>query len=263
MRAPDTAKFVTDLLGGSANPAIISGPETPAVKICGMRTPEAARVAIEAGADMIGIILVPGRTRYVSDDVATQISAVVKSTPRPVALDRTTPRDVSATMDFFQHSAQALLHPKRALLVGVFLDATIPYIVDQVHNFNLDVVQLHGAEPLEWTHLLPVPVIRRFKPGEIGLWNRGYHALPLLDSGSGGSGTKLDLSSVQRCLSKDDDIRCILAGGLDPKNVRATLDGLGKEQGKVVAVDVSSGVETAGEHDHDKIRAFISAIKHK
>jgi anthranilate synthase / indole-3-glycerol phosphate synthase / phosphoribosylanthranilate isomerase len=262
MRAPDTAQFVTELLDGSKKPFATSKPKT-AIKICGTRTPEAAKVAIEAGADLIGVILVPGRTRYVSDDVVSQISAVVRSTPRPDICESTSPGDTSTVTDFFQHSVGALLHPKRALLVGVFLDASIQHIMDLVYRLDLDAVQLHGTEPLEWAHLLPVPVIRRFRPGEIGLGTRGYHVLPLLDSGSGGSGTKLDMSAVQRALSEDDDIRCILAGGLNPDNVRATLDALEVHQDKVVAVDVSSGVEIAGKQDPDKIRAFISAVKHK
>jgi anthranilate synthase / indole-3-glycerol phosphate synthase / phosphoribosylanthranilate isomerase len=262
MRASDTAKFVTDLLGAPEKSAVASEAEV-AVKICGTRTPEAARVAIQAGADMIGVILVPGRTRYVTDDVASEISAVVRSVPRPVIREVIYGKNESITPDFFQHSAKVLLHPERALLVGVFLDASIPHIIDQIRKLNLDIVQLHGHEPLEWAHLLPVPVIRRFKPDEVGLWTRGYHSLPLLDSGAGGSGTKLDLSSVQTALGEREGVRCILAGGLDPGNVRATLDDLGVQQNKVIAVDVSSGVETAGRQDFDKIRAFISAVKHK
>jgi anthranilate synthase / indole-3-glycerol phosphate synthase / phosphoribosylanthranilate isomerase len=171
--------------------------------------------------------------------------------------------NLSTATDFFQHSANLLVHPKRALLVGVFLDASINHIVDQIYKLDLDVVQLHGAEPLEWAHLLPVPVIRRFAPGEVGLGSRGYHALPLLDSGSGGSGTKLDLSTVKEALAQDDGLKCMLAGGLDPNTVQATLSALGVHQDKVFAVDVSSGVETAGKHDLDKIRAFVRSVKHK
>ena len=260
MRTLDTAQFVADLLGGSRKPLITTKPKI-AVKICGTRTPEAARAAIEAGADMIGMILVPGRSRYISDMTAAQISAVVRSTPRPESRESTVSEDTPAVRDFFQHSLDALLHPKRALLVGVFLGASIQHVLDRVYSLGLDAVQLHGTEPLEWAHLLPVPVIRRFSPGEPGLGVRGYHALPLIDSGSGGSGTKLDISAVQRALSKDQDVRCILAGGLNSDNVRATLDALDMHQDKVLAVDVSSGVETAGKQDPDKIRAFISAVK--
>ena len=260
MRAPDTAQFVTDLLGGPEKPVATSNHRT-AVKICGTRTPDAAKAAIEAGADMIGIILVPGRSRYVSDDVAAQISEVVSSTPRPEMCETRDSEGTSIATGFFQQSATALLHPKRALLVGVFLGTSFDQILDCVRRLNLDVVQLHGTEPLEWARLLPVPVIRRFRPGEVGLGTRGYHVLPLLDSGSGGSGTKLELSAVQRALSEDEDIRCILAGGLNPGNVRATLDALGVQRDQVVVVDVSSGVETTGKQDHDKIRAFIRAVK--
>jgi anthranilate synthase / indole-3-glycerol phosphate synthase / phosphoribosylanthranilate isomerase len=261
MRARDKAQFVTDMLGGPEKPAVKSKSEI-AVKICGTRTPEAARVAVEAGADMIGMILVPGRSRYVSGDVAAEISAVVRSTPRPTIREGACRGGPFRATDFFQHSEKALLRLERASIVGVFLDAPISHVIDQVHKLNLDIVQLHGTEPLEWAHLLPVPVIRRFTPGEIGLWNRSYHALPLLDSGSGGSGRKLDLPSLQMALSTDENVRCMLAGGLDPGNVQATLDGLGAHQDKIVAVDVSSGVETAGKHDLDKISAFVRAVKH-
>lgn len=261
MRASDTADFVSRLLGGPQASTFTPEVDSRAVKICGTRTAEAAKVAIEAGADMIGVILVPGRSRSVPDNVVAQISEVVRSTPRPVNRDRTSLGDAPIAADFFQHSAQRLLHPERALLVGVFLDASISHIIEKVRKLKLDVVQLHGNEPIEWAHLIPVPVIRRFEPGEVGLCARGYHALPLLDSGSGGSGRKVSVSRVQETLKRDMDVRFILAGGLDPDNVRSTLDEVGEHQNRIVGVDVSSGVETAGKQDHEKIKAFIKAVK--
>jgi anthranilate synthase/indole-3-glycerol phosphate synthase/phosphoribosylanthranilate isomerase len=260
MRAPDTVAFVVDLLGGSPRD-IQQQNGRRAVKICGTRTPEAAKAAIEAGADMIGIILVPGRKRFITNTVALQISQVVKQTAK-AGIDQQQLRedDIANASDFFDHSAR-LVHPARALLVGVFQDASLADIIEQVQKLSLDVVQLHGSEPLEWAHLIQVPVIRRFAPDEAGLGTRGYHMLPLLDTGAGGSGKQLDLSAVRATCITDPGVRFILAGGLDPKNVENVLEALGDERGKVMAVDVSSGVESEGRQDHEKIRAFVKAVK--
>ena len=262
MRAEDTVKFVAELLGVSDHDLQRQRGQR-AVKICGTRTPEAAKVAIEAGADMIGIILVPGRKRYVPEEVALEISKTVKGTPRAVQDDSYSLQDASPNAtEYFAHSAR-ILNPRRALVVGVFLDASLSHIIEQVQKLDLDIVQLHGSEPIEWARLIPVPVIRRFAPNEIGLSTRGYHTLPLLDAGVGGSGKQINMSAVKKDCERDPGLRFILAGGLDPGNVAGILEALRVEADRVVAVDVSSGVESDGKQDHEKIRAFVHAVKSK
>ncbi|EEQ88808.1 hypothetical protein RJZ56_007455 [Blastomyces dermatitidis] len=263
MRAEDTNLFVSQLLGGG-NPLPTSIPKRPLlVKICGTRTPEAARTAIASGADLIGIIMAKGRTRTVSDDTALEISKVVKSTPRPASTVSGIQECINDTssVDYFDYSSQILCHPRRALLVGVFLNQPLSYIISQQQKLELDVVQLHGSEPIEWASLIPVPVIKKFSPNEPGLSRHAYHTLPLLDSGAGGSGEKLDISCVQDSIKKSDSLRVILAGGLDPLNVADTLQQLGRYGDRVVGVDVSSGVESDGSQDLEKIRAFVKAAK--
>ncbi|KKZ65361.1 anthranilate synthase component 2 [[Emmonsia] crescens] len=263
MRAENTALFVSQLLGGGEPPAA-SIPKRPLlVKICGTRTPEAARTAIESGADLIGIIMAKGRTRTVSDETALEISQVVKSTPRPTSSASETHKYINDTSSdgYFEYSSQLLCHPGRALLVGVFLNQPLSYIISQQQKLGLDIVQLHGSEPIEWASLIPVPVIKKFSPGEPGLSRPAYHSLPLLDSGAGGSGEKLDIASVQDCLGKSDNLRVILAGGLDHLNVIDTLRQLGRYGESVVGVDVSSGVESNGSQDLEKIKAFVKTAK--
>jgi len=263
MRAKDTEAFVSELLGSSREEIATAAELPPLVKICGTRSPEAARLAIEAGADLIGIILVEGRKRRVPDDVALQISQVVKSTPRPsVPSSESSPEGAKPTsIDYFEHSSTLLRHPTRALLVGVFANQPLSYVLAQQQKLGLDVVQLHGSEPLEWANLIPVPVIRKFALTEPGISRRAYHALPLLDSGSGGTGELLDLSGVRKVLEGDKGLRVILAGGLDPENVKGVVEKLGSLGGRVAGVDVSSGVESNGVQDLDKIRAFVKAAK--
>jgi anthranilate synthase/indole-3-glycerol phosphate synthase/phosphoribosylanthranilate isomerase len=264
MRSPDTSAFVAELLGGSKQKPASTSTGGPLVKICGTRSAEAAKAAIEAGADLIGIIQVPGRSRCVPDDVALQIAQVVKTTSRPNTQARQLSQPVSKATpsEWFDHSTAVLRHPSRALLVGVFLNQPLSYVLTQQQKLGLDVVQLHGSEPLEWARLIPVPVIRKFAPGDIGIARRAYHTLPLLDSGAGGSGQLLEGSGVQKVLECDEGLRVVLAGGLKPENVVDTVKKLGQSQHKVVGLDVSSGVESAdGAQDLDKIRAFVTAAK--
>ncbi|KAK4896060.1 anthranilate synthase / indole-3-glycerol phosphate synthase [Elasticomyces elasticus] len=265
MRAKDTANFIAELLGGGQE-VVEKRVEKRRllVKICGTRSPEAAKVAVEAGADMIGMILVTGRKRCVSSETAKAISRVVHETPK------TSKSDISSTStgarSYFEHtSATHLRHPSRTLLVGVFQNQPLEYVLEQQRLLELDIVQLHGAEPIEWSALIPCPVIRSFKPSgseSIGLGTRGYHSIPLLDSGAGGTGEKLAVEAVSETLRQDEGLRVMLAGGLDAENVRSVVEGLGDLAGRVVGVDVSSGVEDGmGEQDLEKIARFVGAAR--
>ncbi|KAK7520563.1 indole-3-glycerol phosphate synthase-domain-containing protein [Phyllosticta citriasiana] len=265
MRAKETALFISQLLGGSEDTVRTTSKGAPLVKICGTRSAEAAKVAIESGADLIGIILVEGRSRCVSTNTALEISAGVHSTPKARKTDSSSSNSSSipnAACEHFAHTAKHhLFRSDRALLVGVFRNQPLEYILEQQQLLNLDIVQLHGSEPVEWASLIPVPVIHAFKPGEPGLARRGYHAISLLDSGAGGSGQTLDLTQVKEALEKDQTLRVLLAGGLGPENVRDVLQGLGSLSERVVGVDVSSGIEVDGKQDLDKIRKFVTAAK--
>jgi anthranilate synthase/indole-3-glycerol phosphate synthase/phosphoribosylanthranilate isomerase len=261
MRASDTEQFIAELLGGSSSST--SRTLTPLmVKICGTRSAEAAKTAIEAGADLIGMILALGTKRTVTAETALAISRAVHETKKPHILKSALLADSKSASDFFEHGASRLAsRDDRALLVGVFRNQSLEYVLEQQQLLNLDLIQFHGQEPIEWSNLVPVPVLKAFNPQDRGIGLRGYHALPLLDAGSGGSGQQLDLSDVKEVFAKDDGIKVILAGGLNPNNVQDILAGLGDYRDRVKAVDVSSGVEEDGQQSLDKIRAFVKAAK--
>lgn len=262
MRATDIKIFTNELLGDPSRPQTIpQGPPTVLVKICGTRTPEAAKDAIEAGADLIGIILVQNRRRSISNTTALKISHIVHSIPKPASKNPPAPSAYSSstTIDAFDHSLRLLRqNHHRALLVGVFQNQPLDYILSQQRLLSIDIIQLHGSEPVEWASLLPVPVIRRFGPTDPGLGLRGYHFLPLLDSAAGGTGEKLDEQAIRLALDTDPGVRVILAGGLNAGNVKGILRALGDRVG---VVDVSSGVEESGVQDVQKIKAFVKAVK--
>ncbi|KAI0430465.1 indole-3-glycerol phosphate synthase [Xylaria sp. FL1042] len=263
MRAPDASQFIEQLCTGKVT-AQKSETESLLIKICGTRTQEAAVAAAEAGADLIGMILVPGRKRTVSDEAARAISEAIHGFSRPATSFASTLSTNKAT-DFFASASQKISNPGRTrpLLVGVFLNQPLAKILELTARYRLDIVQLHGKEPLEWTSHIPVPVIRRFEPGEPGIGARGYHAVPLFDSGSaGGSGQLLDAVAVKAALERDRDLRIMLAGGLSPENVAEVVRGAGDDAERIIGVDVSSGVEGPdGLQSLDLIRAFIKAAK--
>lgn len=161
--------------------------------------------------------------------------------------------------DFFEGAA-ARLADSGPKLAGIFQNQPLAEVLEKQRVYNLDVVQLHGDEPIEWARHIPVPVVRCFKPGQVGVGARGYHVVPLLDSGSG-SGKLLDVSGVKGALERDAGLRVILAGGLNPENVREAVGALGDLAGRVIGVDVSSGVEVDGKQDLNRIRSFVEAGK--
>ena len=257
MRARDPAVFIRELLG--SEPIVKSAPGSLLVKICGTRKVESALAAIEAGADLIGMILVPGRGRHVPYKDAIAISRAVheaRVTTGNVVSDRLS----SQASDFFANAALNV-SSHRPLLVGVFQNQSLEEVLELQKLYELDIVQLHGDEPLEWANLIPVPVIRSFKPGQAGLGKRGYHTVPLLDSGSGGSGQKLDMSEVKSVLTQDEGLRVMLAGGLNQGNVAEAVRAAGRLGDRIIGVDVSSGVELDGVQNIAKVEAFIKAAR--
>ncbi|RPA97644.1 hypothetical protein L873DRAFT_1690217 [Choiromyces venosus 120613-1] len=269
MRAGKNVKaFISELLADSTTLASTPYKHEVLVKICGTRSVEAAKVAVESGADLIGMILAEGTKRTIDLETAKAISDIVRSTPKGGVSDtsidtksttNSSPSHSTSAEGWFEHSVKNLIrHPKRSLLVGVFRNQPFSTVLALQQALALDIIQLHGSEPLEWARLLPVPVIRRFSPGEEGLNKSGYHAIPLLDSGIGGTGERVDLGEVESVLAAG--IPVMLAGGLDYRNVEEVRAGGLLEKG-IIGVDVSSGVETDGRQDLMKIRRFVYRAK--
>ncbi|KAJ4314893.1 anthranilate synthase / indole-3-glycerol phosphate synthase [Fusarium piperis] len=259
MRAPDASVFISQLCSGSEPPATTDVPSSLYVKICGTRSAEAALKAAESGANFVGICLVPGVKRCISHETALAISEAVHSYSSTQKYETQVAEVDNKARDFFA-SASARLRSPRTQLVGIFQNQPLSEVLEKQKQYNLDLVQLHGEEPLEWASLIPVPVIRCFKPGQVGIGRRGYHTIPLLDSGSG-SGKLLDVSNVRAVLEEDPELRVFLAGGLNPDNVAEAVKALGPLAERVIGVDVSSGVEEGGKQSLDKIVAFIKAAK--
>ena len=210
-----------------------TGDRAPRVKICGVTRREDA-VHAAAHADLIGLNLWPGSKRHV--DVARAAELAVAA------------RAVAPAIE----------------LVGVFVDADEAAIVDAVAAIGLDIVQLHGREPIELTAaliargLIVWRAVAMAGPGDVAaLAGQGAHAY-LLDTpsaGHGGSGRTFDWRLAAAAVAAGH--RVILAGGLGPDNVADAI-----AQVRPWAVDVASGVESApGRKDPDRVTRFIAAAR--
>ena len=238
------------------------------VKICGIRDPETALEAAKAGADFLGLVFAES-TRKVTPQQCHDVVEVLKekrTQGRDATFDGPTRGDVSAK-SWFGVWADAIEQSAarwRPLIVGVFAGMEADDVNNIADAAGLDLVQLSGGEPPSTLARIHLPVIRGVhvhpQTTAFDVWDGavpGESAALLLDTGSahakGGTGKAFDWDVAAEVARRTP---FFLAGGLTPENVAEAVT-----QVRPWAVDVSSGVETNGAKDIEKIRAFIRAAK--
>ncbi len=194
------------------------------VKICGLRNPRSAAVAIEAGADMLGVVLTPARRQVTLQEATVVLAAAGKGVRK----------------------------------VGVFVDPDADEVRAAIDIVGLDIIQFQGAESPEFCNQFSIPAMKSFKATPNGvLPDPGpYPPGPIhLDAPGtvGGSGVEWDFS-LARGIASERPV--MLSGGLNPDNVAAAVTTV-----QPWAVDVSSGVETDGVKDLALIRAFVERAR--
>ena len=195
-------------------------------------------VASEAGADFIGLVFVPGR-------------------PRRLAID-----EARAIVDGLRASGDDV--PQ---VVGLFADQPLDVVNDTIQACGLDRAQLCGIESLDYCRQTEAGVIKVLhvpggQPDEpviadlaerVGAYREAGHLVTLdrLVAGvPGGTGESFDWAIAEKLSHRGHSF--LLAGGLLPENVAQPVARV-----KPWGVDVSSGVETDGRKDPDKIRDFV------
>ena len=138
-------------------------------------------------------------------------------------------------------------------IVGVFVSPSLEDLEQAIGQVPLDMVQIHGTFDESLIPLISVPVIRAFQLTDQEAQVISQADYLLFDAPVAGSGQTFDWG-----LLKDQKIQqdFFIAGGLTVDNVRQA-----RETFQPYAVDVSSGVETDGRKDIEKIKAFIEGAK--
>ncbi|KAJ6593582.1 anthranilate synthase component II [Mycena capillaripes] len=230
MRATDTSAFIRQLLTlpePTSQTPDWQG-ESPLVKICGIRSTDEALAVAKAGADMLGLMFVESSKRYIDLETAKGISEAV----RALRFSTASPSDALAETTnapwFTAHASRFSSAPGRPLVVGVFQNAPLATILHAVAYAQLDVVQLHGLEPIDWARQIPVPVIRAFHVGKDGkgvegITRGGAHQFILLDSvredGSGVSGGTGKVVDWEFAKSVVDGGEIVVDGGASYKRI--------------------------------------------
>ncbi|RJU24766.1 phosphoribosylanthranilate isomerase [Streptococcus sp. AM43-2AT] len=141
----------------------------------------------------------------------------------------------------------------KSKIVGVFVSPSLEDLEQTIGQVSLDMVQIHGTFDEALIPLISVPVIRAIQLSDQEAQVSSQADYLLFDAPVAGSGQTFDWG-----LLKDQKIQqdFFIAGGLTVDNVRQA-----RETFQPYAVDVSSGVETDGRKDIEKIKAFIEGAK--
>jgi phosphoribosylanthranilate isomerase len=218
------------------------------VKICGLTNTEDALVAVDEGVEFLGFIMYEKSPRYVTMARVATIMATLRGYDAP----------------------------RIPLCVGVFVNPTADEVEQTLKLTGLQAAQIHKTTPATIgemrTRLLGslYPAVQPRTAEEIapfialddepGMYPTAFYLPQLLVDAyhpdlAGGTGKQADLGLAAEIAAQVP--RMMLAGGLTPENVAATIQTV-----QPWGVDVASGVEASpGKKDHEKVRAFIRAVR--
>ncbi len=199
------------------------------VKVCGLTRMEEVEAAVRAGADAVGFVFAPSRRQVTPEQVRNLTRAV------PDGVDR----------------------------VGVFVDERVERVQAVAEYCRLNVLQFHGSEPPEYCSSFDGEVIKAIRVlGTESLREmeryRGAVDCYLLDTyvegQHGGSGKTFEWSWARKAVEAGYPV--IVAGGLGPDNVILALREVNPQ-----GVDASSGLETGGKKESEKITTFVQVVR--
>ena len=144
--------------------------------------------------------------------------------------------------------------PSHIQKVGVFVSPSRAELLEAVDKVGLDFVQVHGQVVDKLFENLPCASIQAVQVDGNGHVPNSQADYLLFDAPVAGSGQTFDWGQLD---TTELTQPFFIAGGLNEDNVARAI-----QHFSPFAVDVSSGVETDGQKDHEKIRRFIERVKH-
>ena len=226
--------------------AYLYGPTyyTPKVKMCGISKVETIPAVVEAKPDYMGLVFAPSKRQVTVEQAKILIEELHRGYAKKYGSD--TEHDKNDTIK----------------TVGVFVNETVDNLVTIANEANLDAVQLHGDEDeafiqslKERTNVEVWKAVQIQSAADAEAWIDSSADMLLFDAyhkdERGGTGEVFDWS----CLDAFER-PFMLAGGIDCTNVARAIRTV-----RPYGIDISSGIETNGEKDDEKITAFTKIVK--
>lgn len=236
MRSPNKVEKLAYLYGSTYY--------TPKVKMCGISKVETIPAVVEAKPDYMGLVFAPSKRQVTVDQAKTLVEELHKQ----------------YTKRYNNGAEQS--NNDEIKTVGVFVNETLDNLVSIATEANLDVVQLHGDEDeafiqslKERTNVEVWKAVQIRSAADAEAWIDSRADMLLFDAyhkdERGGTGEVFDWS----CLDEFER-PFMLAGGIDGTNVARAIRTV-----RPYGIDISSGIETDGVKDNEKIKAFTNIVR--
>ena len=236
MRSPNKVEKLAYLYGSTYY--------TPKVKMCGISKIETIPAVVEAKPNYMGLVFAPSKRQVTVDQAKTLVEELHKGCAKKYGSD--TEPDKNDTIK----------------TVGVFVNETVDNLVTIANEANLDAVQLHGDEDetfiqslKECTNVEVWKAVQIRSAADVEEWIDSSADMILFDAyhkdERGGTGEVFDWSSLD-----EFERPFMLAGGIDSTNVARAIRTV-----RPYGIDTSSGIETNGVKDDEKITAFTKIVK--
>ena len=232
--------------------AYLYGPTyyTPKIKMCGISKVETIPAIVDAKPDYMGLVFAPSKRQVTVDQAKTLVEELHKQYANRY------------NRDAEQYSNQTLIHQEFIKTVGIFVNEMLDNLVTIATEVNLDAVQLHGDEDeafiqslKERTNVEVWKAVQIRSAADAEAWIDSSADMLLFDAyhkdERGGTGEVFDWS----CLDEFER-PFMLAGGIDSTNVARAIRTV-----RPYGIDISSGIETEGVKDDEKIKAFTNIVR--
>lgn len=242
MRSPNKIEKLAYLYGSTYY--------TPKVKMCGISKIETIPAVIEANPDYMGLVFAPSKRQVTVDQAKTLVEELHKQYANRY------------NRDAEQYSNQTLIHQESIKTVGVFVNETVESLLKIAKEVKLDVIQLHGDEDESFIQTLKEQsnvevwkAVQVRSAADAEAWIDSSADMLLFDAyhkdERGGTGEVFDWSSLD-----EFERPFMLAGGINSTNVVRAIRTV-----RPYGIDISSGIETEGVKDDEKIKAFTNIVR--
>lgn len=230
--------------------AYLYGPTyyTPKIKMCGISKVETILAIVDAKPDYMGLVFAPSKRQVTVDQAKILVSELHKQYANRYNRDV-----IQWSNDVVQEFIKT---------VGVFVNETLENLVTIATEVNLDAVQLHGDEDeafiqslKERTNVEVWKAVQIRSAADAEAWIDSSADMLLFDAyhkdERGGTGEVFDWSYLD-----EFERPFMLAGGIDSTNVARAIRTV-----RPYGIDISSGIETDGVKDDEKIKAFTNLVR--